>query len=86
MPRHRRGGKLVKLRRLASLRNIINADSLPSWQTASKIWEEINALEPQRNALNKNNTKSTKHFEFIKVINKNCIMKLFKKKREAKIE
>lgn len=55
LPRHRRGGRLVKLRRkLAALRNIINADPPPSWQRASEIWKEIDALEAQMATFKKN--------------------------------
>lgn len=47
-PRHKRGGKIVKLRRkIASLKAIVNADPPPSWERASEIWVEIHALQTE---------------------------------------
>lgn len=56
-PRHKRGGKIVRLRRkLAALRNIVNADPPPSWQRASEIWLQIDMLEREMNQHRKKQT------------------------------
>lgn len=41
-PKHRRGGKIVRLRRrLAFLKSIINADPPPPWYLSDKMWLEV---------------------------------------------
>lgn len=47
-PRHRRGGKLVRMRRrIAVLKAVLNTDPPPAWQRASEMWAEIGAIEQQ---------------------------------------
>lgn len=47
-PRHKRAGKIVRLRkRLASLKAIVFANPPPPWQTANQIWQQIYALEDE---------------------------------------
>lgn len=47
-PKHRRGGKIVRLRkRRADIKSRINADPPPSWERASQLWLELNYVEAQ---------------------------------------
>lgn len=56
-PKHRRGGKIVKLRRqLADLKSRINADPPPPWNTASELWILVDKIEAQMLKKNKINT------------------------------
>lgn len=44
-PKRRRAGRIVKLRRkLAALKNIVSSETPPSWERASEIWEQIDAI------------------------------------------
>lgn len=56
-PKHRRGGRIVRLRRqLAALKEAVNADPPPSWQKATQIWLQIDAVEAQMRSKSSQNT------------------------------
>lgn len=59
-PKHRRGGRLVRLRRRrADIINTINNDPPPSWERASELWLELEKIEEEMKHQRK--TKRPKH-------------------------
>lgn len=48
--KHKRGGKLVQVRRkLAALKATVEADPPPEWNIATEIWQQIIGLEREMN-------------------------------------
>lgn len=45
-PKHRRGGRIVRLRRRrAFLKSLVNAETPPPWHVANELWLEIIAID-----------------------------------------
>lgn len=56
-PKHRRGGRIVRLRRrLAELKGRVNADPPPPWQEGRHLWLQISKIEAE---LHKDTPKTT---------------------------
>lgn len=58
-PKHKRGGKLVKLRTKVAVLKALLAEATPSWDQGTNIWEQIDKVEAELKA-HKNRQKSTK--------------------------
>lgn len=66
-PKHKRGGKLVRLRRrIACLRGIVTSDTPPHWERSNEIWRQIYQLEEEMGVhKNKKKIKITKINKFL---------------------
>lgn len=61
-PKHRRGGRIVKLRRrLAALKALVNSENPPPWNIANKSWQEISEIETELHRRKKTNQKQHNH-------------------------